>query len=265
MIVALLFVAALSSSAEQLAAPQHLRIEGLDEAVAILSEPAPRFSFVHPPVPDGNFGLKQASYRISVSMLVDDSTTSPVWDSGEVSSAATVVVYSGRPLTAFTRYMWTVEWASSAGEKSSKAVSRFETGPMDISDWRNATWLATYDKKRHLACFRFAFDLPKAVLWARAYIAAPGCHALEVNGRVPTPDLRGICPWVVGSQRAKTRYQTHDITSLLVKGKNALGVLAGHVMEADPHMLGIVMVQLEGEDTARFYSTASAGWLQTES
>ena len=29
---------------------------------------------------------------------------------------------------------------------------------------------------------------------ARAYVAAPGCHALLVNGATPQPDLRGVCP-----------------------------------------------------------------------
>ena len=36
------------------------------------------------------------------------------------------------------------------------------------------------------------------VEWARAYVAAAGCHHLEINGQVPAPDLRGICPWPVG-------------------------------------------------------------------
>ena len=63
-----------------------------------------------------------------------------------------------------------------------------------------------------------------------------------------------------------TRYMTHDLTPLLVRGRNALGLLAGHVMiPAGPQFVALVMIQLEGEDAPVFYSTASAGWLQTNS
>eukprot|EP00937_MAST-01D_sp_MAST-1D-sp2_P002408 g2408.t1 len=58
---------------------------------------------------------------------------------------------------------------------------------------------------------------------------------------------------------------THDVTSLLVKGQNALGLLAGHVMTFTPQFVGLMMIQLEGEGTPLFFSTASAGWLQTTS
>ena len=81
-------------------------------------------------------------------------------------------------------------------------------------------------------------------------------------------DLRGICPWVVENKEENTRYMTHNLTNLLVKGKNAVGLLAGHVMLTDepiPQILGLVMVQLEGDDKPLFFSTASAGWLQTTS
>ena len=191
----LLGVATYGTAVEQLGAPQHLRVEGLDAAVAVLSEPTPRFSFVHPPVPDGKFGIRQASYRITVSKL---GGTLPLWDSGPVASADTAVIYAGPKLSAFTRYTWSAEWASEAGDKSATAVSSFETGPLVGADWQNAAWLSTNGTRAEgKTQFRFTFDLPKAVAWARAYIAAPGCHALEINGRVPATDLRGICPWVV--------------------------------------------------------------------
>jgi hypothetical protein len=251
------------TSAEQPAAPHHLRVEDLDEAVAVLSEPLPRFSFMHPPVPNGQRGLVQAAYRIKVSKL---GAKTPLWDSGSVASAATSVIYAGPALSAFTRYTWTAEWASSAGDTSATALSHFETGPLVPSDWKNAAWLSAGAEDK--AQFRFTFNLPKAVVWARAYIAAPGCHTLEVNGHLPAMDLRGICPWVVENKEENTRYMTHNLTNLLVKGKNAVGLLAGHVMLTDepiPQILGLVMVQLEGDDKPLFFSTASAGWLQTTS
>ena len=72
-------------------------------------------------------------------------------------------------------------------------MSTFETGPMADADWQNASWLSGSNQ------FRLNLTLPAGarVDWARAYVAATGCHALEVNGAVPQPDLRGICPWAV--------------------------------------------------------------------
>jgi len=47
------------------------------------------------------------------------------------------------------------------------------------SDWRGAVWLGS---SRHDQV-RFDFALPAAatVAWARAYVAAPGCHVFQVR------------------------------------------------------------------------------------
>ena len=74
--------------------------------------------------------------------------------------------------------------------------------------------------------YRAEFELPvgKTPVFARAYIAATGCSHLEVNGLVPQPELRGICPWAITTNTV--RYFTHDITSLLSsEGKFAVGLI----------------------------------------
>ena len=44
-------------------APEYLRVEGLLESVAVISEPLPRFSFLHGELSSGDsFGVTQASY-----------------------------------------------------------------------------------------------------------------------------------------------------------------------------------------------------------
>jgi hypothetical protein len=76
----------------------------------------------------------------------------------------------------------------------------------------------------------------------------------------------------VGSKEKNTRYMTHNLTRLLVKGENAVGLLAGHVMlsgknikTATPGFVALMMVRLEGEDKPLFFNSASEGWLQTTS
>lgn len=160
------------------------------------------------------------------------------------------IEYNGEQLKPFRQYRWTVQWASasSAPSLSPPAASTFETGPMSAIDWHGASWLFGY------AQARFEFQLPAAgdIEWARLYVASPGCTRPTVNGRVPEPDLRGICPWVVtppagGGNAAdlgrNTRYQTHDVTALLSTGSaNALGVLVGNVMSTENTFIAVLTV-----------------------
>ena len=246
-------------AAAAIPAPASLLVEGLEASVAVISESRPRFSFVH-----GNTagalprGTTQASYRITVSNVDGGSQ---VWDSGDVKSPnCSQIAYSGPALTPFTRYRWTAQWAASgAAGTSAKASSTFETGPMAVNDWHNASWLQGTQN-------RFELDLPtaasRAVVWARAYVAAVGCHALEVNSQVPAPDLRGICPWPVDS--LNIRYQTRDITALLQPGKNGIGLLSGHVMTSDSRAMALLHVCLsDGSHVTA--TTGDPGWIERPS
>ena len=99
--------------------------------------------------------------------------------------------------------------------------------------------------------------------FARAYVAAAGCAHVEVNGKVPQPDLRGICPWPVST--ASVRYVTHDITALVISGKNALGIVAGSVMKG-PQAALIVAIKFQDETAPTFpLSSSSTGWMATDS
>ena len=245
-------------------APVHLRVEGLRESVAVISEANPRFSFIHGDLAGPSFGVTQASYRITVADADADAdeTGATLWDSGNVkSSNCSQIVYAGKKaLSPFTRYTWTAEWTSSVGDQSEQATSRFETGPMAVGDWQDAGWLSGAKSQ-----FRNSFSVAagKKVVFARAYVAAAGCAHIEVNGKVPQPDLRGICPWPVTT--ASVRYVTHDITDLVTSGKNALGMVAGNVMKA-PQAVLLVVIQFQGESTPTFtLSSSTAGWLATDS
>ena len=69
-------------SASAIPAPTSLLVEGLEAAVAVISEAQPRFSFVHGDTAEAlPRGTTQASYQITVSR-VDGGQE--VWDSGDV-------------------------------------------------------------------------------------------------------------------------------------------------------------------------------------
>ena len=90
----------------------------------------------------------QQAYRIQVW----NATGTEVWDSGIVTSAASIAIaYEGEALQPCMRYKWTVTaWDSEA--KPAEASSWFETGLMDasIKAWEGAQWIGGAPKDRPL-------------------------------------------------------------------------------------------------------------------
>jgi hypothetical protein len=123
---------------------------------------------------------------------------------------------------------------------------------MVLGDWKNASFLTGPGQ------FRLEFTLPSAPVGGRAYIAAGGCHHLEVNGAVPTPDLRGICPWAV-NPGTTVRYQTRAITTA-VAGKNVIGLVGGQVMTSTVAILAVFVFDLGGGKVFTV-SSGDAGWM----
>ena len=101
-------------------APEHLRVEGLLEPVAVISEPLPRFSFLHGEAAAAGFGVTQTSYRIRVA---DADSGTPLWDSGDVKSPdCSQIVYGGKPLAPFRRFAWSVDWTHRLASKVPRRV-----------------------------------------------------------------------------------------------------------------------------------------------
>lgn len=248
--------------------PVNLRVEGLTADVAFISEPKPRFSFLHEPIPADSSSsvarnVTQSSYHITIVRTGGAGVTAPekMWDSGEVeSSDCSEIEYAGAALPPFSSYTWTVAYTTNTGYTSKTARSTFETGPMKAGDWGNSTSNGTFLSGQNQ--FRLEFELPSTPLSGRGYIAAAGCHHLEVNGVVPTPDLKGICPWAV-DEKTTTRYQTRLISSG-TKGKNVIGIVAGNVMASDVYVLAVFVFDLGNGEIVKV-SSASQGWMGTRS
>jgi hypothetical protein len=292
-----------------LGAPQHLRVENLlpEHQTVVISEPEPRFAFHHAPLAaPAPFGVEQTSYRITVA--VRGANTSLIWDSGGVASASTSEIVYGRigqaasaPLHPFTRYTVCVAytaWASSCGTlgTSPQACVPFETGPIVAADWQGAGWLVALARAQGRpktdTQYRHTFSVPrsKTVDFARVYVAAAGCAHVEVNGAVPLPNMRGICPWPVkGATMHSVRYVTHRIgddheedgsgsgsgssgngsgsgmpSGVTLAEENAIGVISGNVMDS-PQLLMLLMIKFVGETQPFFLSSSSGGWLSTNS
>ena len=188
-------------------APTRLRVEGLEQrppGLVVLSETRPRFAFSHG-LSSAPRGLSQKAYRITVR---DSETKATVWASGAVLSAnSSEIEYAGEPLRAFGAYTWSAAWQASDGNWSAEASAAFELGPAE-GDWTPVAWLVGSQ-------LRAEFSLPADAVRARAHVAAVGCHHLEVNGRRPSPDLRGVCAWtVIRANSARPRNIPEDLSWL---------------------------------------------------
>ena len=78
--------------------------------------------------------------------------------------------------------------------------------------------------------------------------------------------IHALLRWLKSNLLREGVFNEDDLTPLLTKGKNALGLLAGHVMltsgskfapnEQAPQFVGLLMVSLEGDDKPLFFNTA---------
>ena len=257
----MLALSATTAPISALPPPTRMTVESLITPVLGLSETKPRFAWVvDMPSDTDSRGLAQQSARVTV-VRADDNVL--VWDSGQFDSLSSYeIAYAGTPLTANTAYAWTAEWWANTGDHSAQSVSHFETGPLADTDWHGAQWLSESAGRR--CQFRRTFALPAVdILRARLHVASPGCHQVEINGRVPMPNRMGICAW---REPTKTiLWQTHDVTSLVrADASNAIGVLAGHVIQGHPaqakmksFVRALLLVDLRNGTTVTIPTTTS--------
>lgn len=173
--------------------------------------------------------VMQVSYRIEVK----NETGEEVWNSGKVSSAqSTYVNYEGKPLQSRGIYTWTVFVEDNRGN-TAEGTAGFEVALSEQEDWA-AKWvkspISVIERQAHLGeqppavLFRQSFMLDKEVKRARLYATCHGVYHLTVNGQ--RPDDREFAPECT-VYRDYLCYQTYDVTKLLDKGENVLGMHVG--------------------------------------
>jgi alpha-L-rhamnosidase len=191
-----------------------------------IDAPQPRFTWK---MEDHRQAAKQTGYRILVDTdsLKVASGNGSVWNSEWVSSGNQLVRYRGKPLQAFTKYFWKVDASDQNQVKSlNAAVASFETGMMNMGNWKGA-WISDgYDiNEKGAPYFRKVFEASKKVKSARAYIAVAGLYELYLNGQ--KIGNHRLDPMYTRFDR-RTLYVTYDVTQQLQQGKNAIGVLLGN-------------------------------------
>lgn len=214
-----LFLFVLSSSSQ--VKVRNLLTENLVDPVGIDVQ-EPRFSWQ---LTSDQRNILQSAYEIKVS-----SGKETAWSSNKVSSDQSVqVTYKGSPLKSAMRYNWQVRVWDNKGKASAwSAPAIFQMGLLNKSDWK-AKWIEAGFQEdsvnRPAQYFRKSFVAGKAVQSATAFITAHGMYEAEINGK-RVGDQYLSPGWT--SYNKRLQYQVYDVTNLLNRGKNAIGVALGN-------------------------------------
>ncbi|MBB5351682.1 alpha-L-rhamnosidase [Haloferula luteola] len=223
-----LLVGGLSSipvSASTLTA-EHLRCEYLDRPIGI-DTLHPRLTWW---VTSNARAQRQTAYQILAASSQNDldAGNGDLWDSGKVPSDRTThVPYQGKPLTSGQQVFWKVRvWDGTGDPSSFSETSTFEMGLLSPDDWKSS-WIArtTDTEDRPAPMFRKEFSLDRPIRRARLYICGLGYQDIRLNGGKVGDAF--LDPGYTRYDR-RDLYVTHDVTSQLHPGANALGVTLGN-------------------------------------
>lgn len=180
-------------------------------------------------------GQRQMAYQILVASTEAalKKNVGDLWDSGRVASDQTVnVAYAGRPLVSRQACFWKVRVWDKHGKGSAwSPPARWTMGLLEAGDWqagyishRDATPVHKDAQSLFLPParqFRREFTAPKRVQRATVYATALGIYELYLNGQ-RVGDAWFAPGWTDYHERAY--YWTYDVTPLVTRGANAVGV-----------------------------------------
>jgi hypothetical protein len=209
--------------------PSTLRCDEKSEPLAV-AEMHPTFSWHLSTASPSLHGINQSAYRIQVVSANKSFVTANIlWDSGVVASSATSgIVYGGPALEPARAYAWRVGvWDERSHPSGWSAAAHWMQAPV----WR-AEWIAAHadeesPRDEPLPIFRKAFTLDHPIARAMLYASGLGQDELRINGRKVGDDV--LTPgWT--DYRKTIDYDTYDVTTLLRRGTNAMGVMLGNGM-----------------------------------
>ncbi len=183
----------------------------------------------------GSRGTRQTAYQVLVASSADllAQDHGDVWDSGKVASARSIGVgYAGRELESGERIYWKIRAWDQADQPSPwSSPATWSMGLLSPGDWA-ARWIGKdedvtklVDRRLPARWVRRDFSLGKPVRSAVVYMSGLGLSELQINGQkigdeVLSPALSDYTQHVF--------YVTHDVTSQLKQGANAIGVILGN-------------------------------------
>ena len=262
---------------------ENLSLESKETPLGI-NEVQPRFSWQ---LNSPKANLKQTSYRIQVASSLDELKEKKklYWDSGKINSEESVLIpYSGKKLQSESPYYWRVKINSNHGKSKWSKVQSWSMAILNSSEWQ-AKWIGENmlsnsgeivkgkddDNRTRLAAryFRKEFSTDKKVSRAMLYISGLGSFEAYLNGDKVSEDIFAPVPSMYDKC---IYYNTYDITPLIQKGKNTIGVEIGngrYFSMRNPGMVTfglpslLAQVKLEYEDGSTTILSTDNTWKVT--
>ncbi len=212
-----------------------LRTEGMTNPLGI-DAPKPRFSWKTEATTERN--VLQKAYQILVASSAENlkKDNGDIWNSGKVSSDASLwIPFAGKTLQSNGAYYWKVKVWTNKGEAAWSPTANWSMGLFEETDWKSAQWIGldkampwddeTYYSRLSARYVRKEFPAKKEIKRASVHICGLGVYELFINGQKVGDQV--LAPASTGYDKA-VLYNTFDVTSLLQKGQNAVGIALGN-------------------------------------
>jgi hypothetical protein len=208
--------------------PVDLRCEYAVDPLGVDS-PNPRLSWK---LESNGRNHSQKAYRILVASTVKSlkRDTGDFWDAGEVHSGETIhIPYFGKPFHSSQRAYWKVRvWDQDGNPSPWSKTASWTYGILDSTDWK-AEWIGAAPESPEAATLllRREFTVKKGLKRAVAHFCGLGCFEMTLNGEKAG---RELFPPGWTKYDKTCLYVTYDLTSMLRKGRNTVGLLLGNGM-----------------------------------
>ncbi len=211
-----------------------LKTEGMTNPLGIDTD-RPRFSWKTMATTETN--VMQKAYQIMVSSTVEklNVNDADIWNSGKVNSDKQLwIPFGGGELKSNQQFFWKVKVWTNKGESAWSETAFWSMGILNEIEWRSAQWIGmdkampwddeTYYSKLSVRYVRKEFAAKKEIKRATVHISGLGVFEMFINGKRVSDEVLATAPT---DYHKSVLYNTYDVTSMLKKGQNAVGIAQG--------------------------------------
>ncbi len=179
----------------------------------------------------------QTAYQILVSSTLEELAldSGGLWNSGIVKSDQSIhISYNGIPLKSRMNCYWKVRIQTKNGYSDWSQPAHWSMGLLNYKDWQGR-WIGldrsfSWDDESKFSrlsarYFRKEFESNNEIKRAMVYIVGLGLYELYINGQCIGDQVLSPSPT---DYTKNVKYNTYDVTQLLNKGKNVIGIILGN-------------------------------------